>query len=128
MMDILDKAKELGKMIADSKELSDYRRAEEALASDEVAEKLLMEFTAINQELMQAARDKQDDEKIVALKSKVTDKKAEIEGNETANQYVETREKYQSTLQQVNQILSFYINGGESCAPSKCGSCGGGCK
>ena len=127
MEEILQKAKELGIMIADSREFINMKAAEEKQLSDPEAQKLMMEYAQTRDELSKrASKDgitKEDFEEIKFESQKAFEKICE---NENIKAYLEANRKFSSLIEQVNSIIGYFVKGGEESGCSgNCSSCGG---
>lgn len=127
MEEILQKAKELGMMIADSKEFTNLKAAEDKQLSDPEAQKLMMEYATKRDELTaRASKDgvtKEDFEDIKYQSQQAFEKICE---NENIKAYLEANKAFSSLIEQVNSIIGYFVKGGEASGCSgNCSSCGG---
>ena len=123
-MDIFEKTRELGEMIQESEQMKKAKDLEAKQQSDEEASALLKEF---NLNRINLARDMQN--------GKIT-KEAAIEANNKAfddmceksqiiREYIAAKQEFDSLVQQVNQILNYYITGPDPNCTHDCSTCGG---
>lgn len=123
-MDIFEKTRELGEMIQESEQMKKAKDLEAKQQSDEEASALLKEF---NLNRINLARDMQN--------GKIT-KEAAIEANNKAfddmceksqiiREYIAAKQEFDSLVQQVNQILNYYISGTDPNCTHDCSTCGG---
>ena len=123
-MDIFEKTRELGEMIQESEQMKKAKDLEAKQQSDEEASALLKEF---NLNRINLARDMQN--------GKIT-KEAAIEANNKAfdnmceksqiiREYIAAKQEFDSLVQQVNQILNYYITGTDPNCTHDCSTCGG---
>lgn len=123
-MDIFEKTRELGEMIQESEQMKKAKDLEVKQQSDEEASALLKEF---NLNRINLARDMQN--------GKIT-KEAAIEANNKAfddmceksqiiREYIAAKQEFDSLVQQVNQILNYYITGTDPNCTHDCSTCGG---
>lgn len=125
-MDIFEKTRELGELIRSSQEMANVQAAEAAQDADETAQTLLKEY---NLERMNLVRDMQagkiTHEEAVAKNTEIFEKT--IATNETIANYIEAKKQFDAMVNEVNQILNYYITGQEpggcSCDCSSCGGC-----
>lgn len=125
-MDIFEKTRELGELIRSSQEMANVQAAEAAQDADETAQTLLKEY---NLERMNLVRDMQagkiTHEEAIAKNNEIFEKT--IATNETIANYVEAKKQFDAMVNEVNQILNYYITGqqpgGCSCDCSSCGGC-----
>lgn len=122
-MDIFEKTRELGEMIQESEQMKKAKDLEAKQQSDEEASALLKEF---NLNRINLARDMQN--------GKIT-KEAAIEANNKAfddmceksqiiREYIAAKQEFDSLVQQVNQILNYYITGTDPNCTHDCSTCG----
>lgn len=127
-MDIISKAKELGTLISTSEELTTLRKSEIILESDQRAKTLMNDFKLLQIEMVKATKENRDKEVLASIKEKLLAKQEEINSYEITNNFLKAKAEFDSLMKKVNDVVVFAITGEEPCSPSKCGSCGGGCK
>ncbi len=127
-MDILDKAKELGLMIADSEEMKTLNRAEEVLESDEKSKMLLNEYKGLQMGIKRATEEDLGKDAIDLIRDRLFAKQKEINEYEVTKNFYEAKANFDKLMSTINSVIIHSITGEEPCSPSKCGSCGGGCK
>lgn len=107
-MGIIAKAMELGREIADSNELKSFREAEKAVMSNPQAYDLVRRFMAEQQTVRQAH-----------MSGNVTSEQRdgirtlhrELMENQVAKEYLETQQRFDQVIGQINQILQQAISG-----------------
>ncbi len=126
MNDIIEKTRELGEMIQSSAEMKDVKNAEILQENDDEAQELLKEF---NLQRMNLARDMQNNKisREDAIKKNNEAFDALLEKSETVKKYVEAKQKFDSMVNQINQVLNFYITGQDPNCTHDCSTCGGCC-
>ncbi len=126
MMDITEKARELGELIQSSEEMARVKKAEIAQEADDEAKELLKEF---NMRRMNLARDMQkgDISREDAVKKNNEAFDALLEKSETIKAYIDAKREFDAMVNQVNQILNFYITGQDPNCTHNCSTCGGCC-
>lgn len=126
MTDVTEKARELGELIQSSDEMARVKKAEIAQEADDSAKELLKEF---NMQRMNLARDMQNGnisrEEAVKKNNEAFD--AMLEKSEVIKEYIEAKSAFDTLVNQVNQILNFYITGQDPNCTHDCSTCGGGC-
>ena len=122
-MNIYDKAKELGEMIANSKELSDYKTAEDTIRNDDTSGMILTELDNLQNELMNAYDNKLEESEIEKIKENINNKLKIAKATSKLNNYFETSSKFSSMMKAINNIISFAITGEENCTSGGCNSC-----
>ena len=126
-MDIIEKAKELGTMIAESKEMEAYNQAEEKMQNDPQALALLTEYQEIQIEMVNATKEGKEAGEIEKIKERLIIKDEEINTYETTKGFIAAKADFDRLMHTVNDVIVHAITGEESCSGS-CSSCGGGCK
>lgn len=126
-MDILLKAKELGEMIANSKEMKILKTSEINLDADQQATVLMSEYKNLQIKLVRASREKKSKEEIEEIKASLMAKQQQLNDYETTNNYLEAKSNLDSLMKNINDVITFAITGEEPCSPNKCSSCSG-CK
>ena len=129
MDEILQKAKELGMLIANSQEFALVKATEEAQLADEEATKLMMEYSNTQDELSKRASapdvTKEEFENIRFEAQKAFEKICE---NKNIKAYLDANRTFSAMIEQVNAIIGYFVKGGDSSGCSRnCSSCGG-CK
>ncbi len=127
-MDITEKARELGLMMADSNEMKAYTSSEAAMKSDDKSNQLLKEYKQLQIEMVKVTRDKASTEIIDEVRIKLLEKQQEINDYEITNNYLVSKASLEALMKKVNDIIVFSITGEPTCSDEQCKSCGGGCK
>ena len=124
MNEIFEKARELGELIQASEEMKKVKNLEILQENDDAAQELLREF---NMQRMNLARDMQSGkvsrEDAIQQNNEAFD--AMLEKSETIKNYIEAKKDFDSIVNQVNQILNFYITGQDPNCTHNCSTCGG---
>ena len=124
MNEIADKARELGEMIQSSEEMKKVKNLEILQENDDNAQELLREF---NLQRMNLARDMQSGkisrEDAVKKNNEAFD--AMIAKSETIKNYIEAKKEFDALVNQINQILNFYITGQDPNCTHDCSTCSG---
>lgn len=123
-MDIFEKTRELGEMIQSSDLMKKTKELEAKQASDEEASALLKKF---NLNRMNLARDMQNGkisrEEAIQKNNRAFDEICEK--SPIIREYVEAKQEFDAMVQQVNQILNYYITGMDPNCTHDCSTCGG---
>lgn len=127
-MDITEKARELGLMLANSNEMLLYREAEALMKSDDKSTKLMNEYKQLQIEMVQLSRNNAEAEKIEDCKQRLLNKQQEINEYEITFNYLSSKAGIDALMKKVNDIIVFSITGEPTCSDDKCKSCGGGCR
>ena len=124
MTDIFEKTRELGELIQTSEEMKALKDAEAKQEVDETAQTLLKEF---NLKRMNLSRDMQNGkitrEQAIAENTKAYEEV--ISKSETIKNYVEAKKLFDGMVNQINQILNYYITGQQPGCSHDCSTCGG---
>lgn len=124
MTNITEKARELGELIQSSEEMARVKQAEIAQEADETAKEALKAF---NMQRMNLARDMQNGtisrEDAIEKNNKAFDEL--LEKSEVVKEYIDAKSAFDSLVNQVNQILNFYITGQDPNCTHDCSTCGG---
>jgi cell fate (sporulation/competence/biofilm development) regulator YlbF (YheA/YmcA/DUF963 family) len=128
MNEIIEKARELGMMIAESDEFKALKGAEAMQLSDPKAQELMMEYATTREKLSQRASSpditKEDFEKI---QTEMEEAFKKLMTNENIKRYIDANGKFKTLIDQVNSIIAYFVKGEEqagSCS-GNCQSCGG---
>lgn len=128
MNEIIEKARELGQMLAESDEFKALKGAEELQLSDPEAQELMMEYANTRESLGKRATSgdatKEDFESIQKEAEQAFNKLLE---NQNIKRYLDANQTFKNLIDQVNAIIAFYVKGEQqsgSCS-GNCSTCGG---
>lgn len=118
------KARELGEMIQSSEEMKNMKNAEIMQENNDEAQELLKEF---NLQRMNLARDMQSNKisREEAVKKNNEAFEELLEKSEVVKSYIEAKKEFDTMVNQINQILNFYITGQDPNCTHDCSTCGG---
>ena len=123
-MDIFEKTRELGEMIQESELMKRAKDLEAQQQNDEEASALLKEFE-LNR--LNLARDMQSGkisrEEAIQKNNQAFDELCEK--SPIIREYIEAKQQFDAMVQQVNQILNYYITGADPNCTHDCSTCGG---
>lgn len=123
---IIEKAQELGTLIADSEESKRLSDASEAMNNDEEATNLLRTYNenrkAATEKLRGTEPTKEDLEN---YRNYVQAEFEKIAGNKLIGEYIEASKEFDLLVNQVNAVLSYFITGQEQQTAE--GGCSGNC-
>lgn len=124
MNEIMAKARELGEMIQSSEEMKNMKNAEIMQENNDEAQELLKEF---NLQRMNLARDMQSNKisREEAVKKNNEAFEELLEKSEVVKNYIEAKKEFDTMVNQINQILNFYITGQDPNCTHDCSTCGG---
>ena len=123
------KAKELGDMIADSREMAELKEAEAEFESDERAKQLLEDLNFLKAELSLALREGRPETTIEEISTMVKLKQQDVMNYRITRNFLTAKAAFDNLVNRLNDIILFTITGDEkgSCSSHDCGSCSG-CK
>ncbi len=128
MNDIIEKARELGMMLADSDEMKALKGAEEMQLADKDAQVLMMEYASTRERLSQrAASADVTREEFEKIQTEMEQAFQKLMTNENIKRYIEANKAFKTLIDQVNSIIAYFVKGEEqagSCS-GNCSSCGG---
>ncbi len=127
-MDITEKARELGLMLANSKEMELYKNTEAAMQSDSKSTNLMNEYRQLQIEMVKRSKENAAAEVIEETKQKLLQKQNEINEYPTTLEFLTAKSNLEALMKKVNDIIVFSITGEPTCTDDKCQTCGGGCK
>lgn len=124
MNDVIEKTRELGEMLRECEEMKAYKAAEDAQKVDEFSQECMREF---NVNRLQLAREMQSGKlpREEAVKKNNEAYEAMIAKAPLIKEYVEKKAAFDQLVQQVNQIINFYITGQTGGCSGSCSSCSG---
>ena len=127
MEEILQKAKELGIMIAESGEFEKLKIAEERQLADPEAQKLMMEYVNARDALSKKASSPDTTkEEFESIRKDMQAAFEKICKNENIKAYLDANEAFSNMINQVNSIIGYFVKGGdEGGCSGNCSSCGG---
>ncbi|TYQ18216.1 UNVERIFIED_CONTAM: cell fate (sporulation/competence/biofilm development) regulator YmcA (YheA/YmcA/DUF963 family) [Acetivibrio alkalicellulosi] len=126
-MDILTKAKELGTMISMSEQMNSFKKWEASLERDHKARAILHEYKALQTEMVRAAHDDMEKPVLDQIKEQLSVKYDEINSCEITRNYLESKDKLDSLIKKINDVLIYSITGDEAGSNHNCSSCASGC-
>ncbi len=125
---IINKAEELGQLIADSPERQNAMNANDKLFNDKEASALLDNYNNNRREAMDKLSDHEPTkEELEEFRRYMSEEFGKLAKNPVIAEYMEANKEYDSLVERVNAILTFYVTGQEaegSCSGS-CATCGG---
>ncbi len=124
MQEVLLKARELGEAIQSSEEMKKVKDLELAQENDEEAKALLQEF---NLNRMNLARDMQNGKlkREEAIQKNNEAFEAMLKKSQVIADYIAAKSEFDALVNQVNQIINFYITGQDPNCTHDCSTCGG---
>lgn len=128
MNDIIEKARELGQMLADSDEMKALKGAEEMQLADPDAQELMMEYANKRDEISAKASDpNMTKEGFEEIQKEMEAAFQKLMTNANIKRYIEANKEFKTLIDQVNAIIAYYVKGEEqsgSCS-GNCSCCGG---
>lgn len=123
---IIDKATELGKLIAESEIKLRADAASQALLSDAEASGLIQNYNLKREEKMAEFEGKQPtEEELKAAGEYLQEEFNKIAGNAVIQEYIEANKAFETMLNQMNSILQHFISGDHGGCSGSCASCAG---
>ncbi|MBE7041901.1 MAG: YlbF family regulator [Ruminococcaceae bacterium] len=126
-MDILEQAQILGKLIAESDEYLNMKKAEEAQLADETAQAQLAAYNELTNEFsMKVRMGEPSKEEMEEYKEKLTSEYQKLNENPTIKEYIYTQQAFDALMKKINTLIAQYVvpQGSGGCSGS-CDSCGG---
>ncbi len=126
-MDITEKARELGLMLAASKEMELYKNSEAAMQSDVKSTTLMNEYKQLQIEMVKRSRENAAADVLEDTKQRLLDKQKEINEYSVTFEFLTAKANLEALMKKVNDIIVFSITGEPTCSEDKCKTCGAGC-
>ena len=127
-MDVLEKARELGEMLADSEEYKRMKAAEVAKNADETALSMLADYNRKANEFAAKIRTSEPTkEELEEYRDSLGKAFAELDANAVVHEFLESSKAFDDMMKNINSIIAFYVvpeKQGGSCS-GDCSSCGG---
>lgn len=124
-MSVIDKAKQLGEEIANSKELLEMREAELVMTRDPEALSIIQKFNE-KQRIFRTIQE-QGLELTDSQKREADELESEMLDNPYIYNFFKAQQTFEKVLEQINNIIGEAIGmggGGCSCDSDDCGTCG----
>lgn len=124
MNEIFEKTRELGELIQASEQMKNVKNAEIMQDNNDEAQELLKQY---NTTRINLARDMQNGtiSREEAIKQNTAAFQEIIEKSEIIKTHIEAKKEFDAMVNQVNQILNFYITGQDPNCTHDCSTCGG---
>ena len=125
--EILERAKELGKMIAESETYKNMKKAEEIQLADPDAQKMLYEYNLKCDELGKRANNPDiTKEEFDKLQMDAQAEFMKLCTNDNIKNYLEANREFTNLINQVNSIIAHFVKGeDESACSGSCAGCSG---
>lgn len=121
--EIIEKAKELGKLLSDSAQAKEFNAAKTAYDQDSEIQELIGQFNIHKMSMAALSKQENPDEvRISEHEDKLRDVYDKIMESELMTQYQLKSQAVEKLISEINNILNFYIFGEEAQ-----GSCSGNC-
>lgn len=124
MNEIFEKTRELGTLIQASEQMKKVKNAEILQENNDEAQELLKQYNTKRINLagdMQAGKISRED----AIKQNNEAFEEIVEKSEIIKKHIEAKKEFDAMINQVNQILNFYITGQDPNCTHDCSTCGG---
>lgn len=125
--EILEKARELGMMIAESDEFKKLKETEQAQLADPDAQQMMADYNAKREEFAQiASRDDLTKEDWEKLNMDAQAEFIKLCQNENIKNYLDANQLFQDLISKVNSIIAHFVRGDDDSGCSgSCSSCSG---
>ncbi len=124
-MNIIEKAKELGLMLAESKEFIRMTTAEQAQSSDPDAQLLMAAYNKTRESLMSRAQSPDiTPQELQAIRGELEQEHGKLMQSPSISEYIAAMGEFNSLMQGVNSAIAFYISPQDDCG-GDCGGCSG---
>jgi len=127
-MEIAEKARELGLLMANSREMEAYKNTEAAMQADPKSTKLMSEYKQLQIDLVKKTKNNEAADIIEEAKQKLLEKHRELNEYPVTFEFLKAKSDLEALMKKVNDIIVFSITGEPNCSEDKCKSCGGGCR
>ncbi len=124
-MDYIEAAAALGQALVESPQYKKLNVAESETFTNTEAANILVEYRKVQQEMAAAASGDVSKEDLEAIRSKLLEKQQELNANTVIKTYLDAKKAFDQMMQEVNSVLSHYLEGGSSSCSGSCESCGG---
>ncbi len=124
-MDYIEAAAALGQALVDSPEYRKLTTAEAGTFSDSEAANILVEYRKVQQEMAAAAGGDVTQEELDAIRTRLLEKQRELNSNKVIKEYLDAKKAFDQMMQEVNSVLTHYLEGGSSNCSGSCDTCGG---
>jgi len=119
----MDKARELGEMLASSEEYRRYCNAEIKQLNDPEAQLILDEYNTKKALLLQQmGNDNLKQEDVESIKAQLMQEATLLNQNQVLSEYIQASTEFSNILADVNNVISFFVRG-ESPGCQGCSSC-----
>ena len=127
MTEIIEKTKELGKLIQESEQAKNFHLTKAAYDNDEEIQRLIQEFNLHKMSMTTLTQgDNQDQERIKEVEERIKAVYEKIMASDKMQQYQAASKAVQELLNQVNAVIGYYVTGEEpSDCTHDCSTCGG---
>lgn len=126
MSTIVQKARELGMLIAQSEEIKRFHAAEEKHNADPEAQRLLAQYQKKRADITDRMRGGQmTPETMKGFQAEIKAAMDELTENDVVREYLEAKGAFNQLVTQVNSVISYCIKGEESEEGGCSGSCEG---
>ncbi|MGI6694627.1 MAG: YlbF family regulator [Christensenellales bacterium] len=119
---ILEKARELGEMLAESEAYKELGRLEESAMANTEIEGMYTRYAALRERMAEEEESASAD----SLKNELEELEAELSQHPQIKALQIARTRFGGLMEQVNRVLQIALEGGESsCGEGGCASCQG---
>lgn len=128
-MTIIEKARELGKMLQQDERYIAYNLAKDANDADEDLQQMINDFNLLRMNLnAEMSKTDKNSKKIASLDVKIKERYREIMENENMINFTKAQNAMNGLLGQINNIITYSANGEDPMTcPAESASCSGSC-
>mgnify|MGYP000866844556 CR=1 FL=1 len=129
-MNVIEMARELGKLIQQDERYAAYNKAKEANDKDEILQNLINEFNMKRVQLnTEMSKPDKDSSKLSELDSAIKSLYGNIMANENMIAFNEAKTAMDNMLSQINMVITLSANGEDpaTCPTEMSSSCSGSC-
>ncbi len=127
--EIIEKAQELGQLIAKCQEADRVHTAGEKMNANDEAVDMLQEYNDSRRAASEKLRsmDKPSQEDIEKFRAEDMAEFEKLMTNPLIKEYIEASQEMENLVNQVNAVLTYFIQGGQEGEMAANGGCGGDC-
>ncbi len=123
---LIEKARELGVMIADSQEFQDFAAAKRAVTENEALTGLLNEYAEKRERLVASlSSDEGDSREAIPLTNDIERLREQLNENPTFSKMMKSEAAFSALLEAINNEINACIGQTADGCPHDCASCGG---
>ena len=125
---VTEKAKELGEALQKDAAYTKLQEAQAIFDADTELQENIQKFNDMQAAFSEKRQQQGDDEALNKLAQELVEFRGQIMENPAMQQYNTAKQGFDSLIEEVNNILYFYMTGEEphqGCSPEQCSGCSG---